>query len=82
MKEQQAPRLGNDLLWEAIPLYELLDEAAARSEECACGTEEEMRRCAEQVIMSRICTCCTSEKSVIDSIVDEFVRCLVKAHLP
>lgn len=77
--DEHKARLGYGLLWEAIPLYELLEEATAHAKECAPRTVEEIRQCAEKAVRAQICPCCASEQTIIDSVVDEFMRRLVAA---
>lgn len=68
------PQAGQDLLWDAIPFFELLEIAKSKIGDCADKSEQEIRRCAEQVVRSQICSCCSEEPTILKSIVEEFVK--------
>ncbi len=78
-KVSQGSAPGRDLLWDAIPLFELFEIAKAKAGDCASKSEDEIRNCAEQVVRSQICGCCSGEATIIDSIVEEFVQKLREA---
>lgn len=74
MQQRAVP--GQDTLWDAIPYYELLDIAKSRISECELKSEEEIRRCATDVVQAHLCKCCSTEPTIVGAIVDEFVRAL------
>jgi len=63
-----------DFVWDAIPLFELLEEARENADNCYPELEEKIRACATQVVRRGICHCCREEETVVSALTDEFIR--------
>ena len=72
--EKETPQSSYDQIWDAIPLFELLDYAIEQSNKCCLHSESEIRECAKSIVRNNICFCCRSEESIIDAITDDFIR--------
>lgn len=66
-------QLGYDIIWDAIPFYELLDYAKVHHDICSIKSDDEIRLCADQVVRSVICPCCADQEQIINTIVEEFI---------
>ncbi len=60
---------------EAIPWEELM--AIARADMNACKDKhckETLRECAEKIVQSKVCPCAADSASIVQALVDEFLR--------
>lgn len=62
-----------DIIWDAIPFYELLDYAKAHHDICSLKSDNDIRLCADQIVRSAICPCCAEQEHIINAIVEEFI---------
>ena len=78
--QKETPQSSYDQVWDAIPLFELLDYAVEHSDKCSPRSENEIRECAKSIVQNNICFCCRSEETIIETITDEFIRQMKTAH--
>lgn len=67
-------KLGNDMIWDAIPLEDLVDLAVKRSKECGLKSKEEIIVCATEIVKKELCPCVSKEKLIVEAVVDEFYK--------
>ena len=59
---------------EAIPIDKLVKMAAADINACSVQSEEVIRQCANKVVLEELCPCASSVDSIVDAVVDEYMR--------
>ena len=59
---------------EAIPIDDLVKMAAADIDVCNLHSETVIRQCAEKVVRSELCPCASSVDSIVDAVVEEYLR--------
>jgi hypothetical protein len=59
---------------EAIPIDDLVKMAAADINVCNLHSETIIRQCAEKVVRSELCPCASSIDSIVDAVVEEYLR--------
>lgn len=67
-------RYHKDSYSEAIPIDKLVKMAAADISVCAVHSDKAIRQCAEKVIRSELCPCASSIDSIVDAVVEEYLR--------
>jgi hypothetical protein len=59
---------------EAIPIDALVEMAAADIKLCSVHSETVIRQCAEKVVRAELCPCASSVDSIVDAVVEEYLR--------
>jgi len=59
---------------EAIPIDDLVRMAEADIKTCSVHSEQVIRQCAEKVVRAELCPCASSVDSIVDAVVDEYLR--------
>jgi hypothetical protein len=62
---------------EAIPIDNLVKMAEADINACSVQSEKVIRQCANTVVLKELCPCASSVDSIVDAVVDEYMRRLV-----
>ncbi len=78
--EKETPQSSYDQIWDAIPLFELMDYAVEQSNKCVPDSENKIHECAKSIVRNNICFCCRSEETIIEAITDEFIKQMKMAH--
>ena len=67
-------RTDKDSYSEAIPIEKLVKMAAVDIKACNVHSETVIRQCAEKVVRSELCPCASSVDSIVDAVVEEYLR--------
>ena len=59
---------------EAIPIDNLVKMAEADINACSVQSEKIIRQCANKVVLKELCPCASSVDSIVDAVVDEYMR--------
>ncbi len=59
---------------EAIPIDDLVKMAAVDINVCNVHSETVIRQCAEKVVRSELCPCASAVDSIVDAVVEEYLR--------
>lgn len=59
---------------EAIPIDELVQLAKTDIASCGDCSEKSIRKCAEKLVRDKLCPCAYSVESIVDAVVDEYIR--------
>ena len=59
---------------EAIPIDDLVKMAAADIKVCTVHSDKAIRKCAEKVVRSELYPCASSVDSIVDAVVEEYLR--------
>jgi hypothetical protein len=59
---------------EAIPIDDLVKMAATDIKACNVHSDTAIRKCAEKVVRSELCPCASSVDSIVDAVVEEYLR--------
>ena len=59
---------------EAIPIDNLVKTAAADINTCGIQSEQAIRQCADKVVREELCPCASSVDSIVDAVIDEYMR--------
>ena len=59
---------------EAIPIDSLVKMAEADINDCSVQNEQVIRQCADKVVREELCPCASSVDSIVDAVVDEYMR--------
>jgi len=59
---------------EAIPIDNLVKMAEADINACSVQSEKVIRQCANKVVLKELCPCASSVDSIVDAVVDEYMR--------
>lgn len=57
-----------------IPMDKLLKLACEDIQKCGANCDDNIRKCAEKIVLENICTCVSTAEPIIDALVDEYVR--------
>lgn len=67
-------KFHTDSYSEAIPITELVQLAREDVKKCKGHSEQVIRRCAEKVVLEKLCPCASSVDAIVDAVVDEYLR--------
>ena len=59
---------------EASPIEKLVKMAATDINACSVHSEEVIRQCADKVVRAELCPCASSVDSIVDAVIDEYMR--------
>jgi hypothetical protein len=59
---------------EAIPIDKLVTMAEADINACNAQSEQVIRQCADKVVREELCPCASSVDSIVDAVIDEYMR--------
>ncbi len=59
---------------EAIPIDKLVKMAEADINACSVQNEQVIRQCADKVVREELCPCASSVESIVDAVIDEYLR--------
>ena len=67
-------RDDKDSYSEAIPIDNLVKMAEADINACSVKNVHAIRQCADKVVREELCPCASSVDSIVDAVVDEYMR--------
>ena len=59
---------------EAIPIEKLVKMAETDIKACSVHSEQVIRQCADKVVREELCPCASSVDSIVDAVIDEYMR--------